>query len=112
MCSLINSVHRTKEKSSGVPLNVSFLSVTVNFEQRGKKEHCECTLRRHISKNSCIQTFFHSNYCLCPLYCGKLQKKPNCSIGAGVSHQFSKNSVIVLPNAVTASGKTGTSTLV
>lgn len=49
----------------------------MSFEERGKKEHCECTLRQRITKNSYIQVdrgFYHSNYCLRSLYCGKLQK--------------------------------------
>lgn len=39
-------------------------------------------------------------------------EKPNYGIRAAVSHQFSKNRVKVLPNAVTMSGKMEWSTLV
>lgn len=39
-------------------------------------------------------------------------EKPNHSIHAAVSHQFSKNRVAVLPNEVTMSGKMGSSTFV
>lgn len=39
-------------------------------------------------------------------------EKPNCSICTAGSQQFSNNCVIVLPNAVTMSGKMGSSTLV
>lgn len=44
-----------QKRKVAVSLNVTFLSVMVNFEERGKKEHSGFTLRQHISKNTYIQ---------------------------------------------------------
>lgn len=73
-----NSVHHTKQLSVtlSVPLNLTFLSATVNFEERHKRGHCKCIFRQHISKNSytnvASQFLFSSK--TCPLYCGQWQK--------------------------------------
>ena len=74
--------------SLSFPLNLAFLSVTANFEERSKRGHRECTFRQHISKNRYIkvasQFFFLQKTMSFILWV--TAEKPYCKIRAGVSH--------------------------